>query len=408
VPAAQQEQEQEQSMRRALTFTAAGLVVVLLLGLVAGGWYYSDQLLPAPPPYEAVLEVAVLASDEAAGTIELAATDGDLVDLATVGLVTADGLVVLDGAVDPGPSSTVRRGELVDGTWPAAGELVGSAVDTFAGDPERTLGLPYTEVAVPSPDGPLPAWRVVPDDAAGDPADGPVDLPWVVLVHGRGGGLSEGNRALAVANRLGLPTFTISVRNDPDAPADPDGFGRYGDAEWEDLQAAIDHLRTEEQAQRFVLVGYSQGGSIVLGFLRRSPDAATVDAAVLVSPLVSLHATLVLQAQQRDIPDPVIPPLLWATRWITNLRAGLEFSQVEHLERIGELPDDLPLLVTHGDADTTVPVGPTRELAAALPEQVTYEEYAGSEHVREWNTDRERFEADLEALLRTHVPTPVG
>jgi uncharacterized protein len=229
-----------------------------------------------------------------------------------------------------------------------------------------------------------------------------------VLVHGRGGGLSEGNRSLAVANRLGLPTLIVSVRNDPDAPADPDGFGRYGDAEWEDLQAAIDHLQAEEDAERFVLVGYSQGGSIALGFLRRSPDADAVDAAVLISPLVSLHETLVLQAQQRDIPDPVIPPLLFATRWITTLRAGMDFSQVEHLRRVDELPPDLPLLVTHGDADTTVPIGPTRALAAALPEQVTYEEYAGSEHVREWNTDRERFEADLEAHLRVHVLEPTG
>jgi uncharacterized protein len=395
-------------MRRAIAVTAIGLVVVLLLGLVAGGWYYSDQLLPAPPPYEPVLEVEVLASDEPAGTVELATTEGDLVDLATVGLVTPDGLVVLDGPADRGPSSTVRRGELIDGTWPSAGELVGSAVDTFAGDPERSLGLPFTEVAVPSPDGPLPAWRVMPDDTAGDPADGPADLPWVVLVHGRGGGLSEGNRTLAVANRLGLPTLTISLRNDPNAPTDPDGFGRYGDAEWEDLQAAIDHLQAEEQAERFVLVGYSQGGSIVLGFLRRSPDAGAMDAAVLVSPLVSLHETLVLQAQQRDIPDPVIPPLLFATRWITTLRADLDFSQVDHLERVDELPTDVPLLVTHGDADTTVPIGPTRDLAAALPDQVTYEEYADAEHVREWNRDRERFEADLEALLRTHVLAPVG
>jgi uncharacterized protein len=397
-------------MRRAVTVTAVGLVVVLLLGLVAGGWYYSDQLLPAPPPYEPVLEVEVLASDEAAGELELATTEGDLVALDTVGLVAADGLLVLTGPAEQRPSSTVRRGELLDGTWPETGELVGASVDTFTGDPQRTLGLDFTEVAVPSPDGPLPAWRVVPDDAgdaAGD-ADAAGALPWVVLIHGRGGGLSEGNRALAVANRLGLPALTVSVRNDPDAPADPDGFGRYGDAEWEDLQAAIDHLQVEEQAERFVLIGYSQGASIALGFLRRSPDAASVDAAVLVSPLVSLHETLVLQAQQRGIPDPIIPPLLFATRWITTLRADLDFSQVEHVERIDELPDDLPLLVTHGDADTTVPVGPSRELAEALPDQVTYEEYAGSEHVREWNTDRERFEADLEALLRAQVLDPIG
>jgi uncharacterized protein len=388
-------------MRKVVAWLAVAAFVLVAAALVAGGWYYSDELLPAPLPPDPDYTVAIVEADEQAGTVTFAATEGDLVDLGTVGLRTADGLLLLEGPADVNGEATTRTASLVDGDWPEPDDLGEATVYAFAGDPATTLGLPFETVRIPSELGSLPAWRVVPNGAA---ADG----TWVVLVHGRGGSLDEGNRSLAIANELRLPTLSISVRNDPDAAADPDGVGRYGDTEWQDLQAAIDHLRAVEGAGRFVLVGYSQGASITLGFLRRSPDASLVDGAVLISPLVSLQATLELQARNRGIPDPIIPPLLWSTRLVSDLRAGLDFSQVEHLERASELPAGLPMLVTHGDADTTIPVQPSRDLAAALPDTLTYEEYDGVEHVREWNADRARFEADLNAFLEAVVRQPVG
>ena len=387
-------------MARIVAWLMIAVLGVVTIGLGAGGWYYSDQLLPAPIPGDPVYDVAVLASDEAAGTVELDLSDGDLVELGTVGLLTSNGTVVLEGPSERRGASTSRSGVLLEGDWPRPGDLAAASVDTFAGDPASTLGLTFDEVSVPSELGVLPAWRRVPNGSA-------TDQTWAILIHGRGSGLAESNRILTTIDDLGVPSLTISIRNDPDAAADPDGFGRYGDAEWEDLQAAIDHLRAVEGAQRFVLVGYSQGGSIALSFLRRSPDADQVTAAVLISPLVSLHETLVLQAEARNIPDPVIPPLLAATRWITTLRSGLDFDQVEHLERRDELPD-IPMLLTHGDADATIPIGPTRELADALPDRVTYEEYEDTDHVREWNADRERFEDDLRRFLDAVVLAPVG
>jgi uncharacterized protein len=387
-------------VRRVLVWLVAALLLLGLVAMGAGGWYYSDQLLPAPPPFEPELTVEVIDSDEASGSLTLATTGGDLVALETVGAVSADGTVILEGPADAQPGGTARTGRLIEGTWPETGTLVGPVVDTYYGDPATTLGLPFEDVDVPSDLGVLPAWRVEPNGAdAGT---------WVVVIHGRGGGLSEGNRLLPVLRELGLPSLSISVRNDPNAPVDPDGYGYYGDQEWDDLQAAIDHLVTTEGAQRIVLAGYSQGGSIALGFLRRSADAELVEAAVLISPLVSLNETLVLQAQARDIPDPVIPPLLLATRLITGLRSGLDFDEVNHLDQLDGLPDEVPMLVTHGSADETVPIGPTRELAEARPGQITYEEYPGAGHVREWNTDRERFEEDLRTFLTEHALTPAG
>lgn len=380
-------------MRRVLLWAVLPLVVIAIGGLGIGGWYYSDQLLPAPPPFEPVPEVTITAVDEDTGELTLATAGGDI-DLHTVGLVTHTGLLLANGGSEPGGNQTTRTATLLEGEWPAPGDVATTTVDTFHGDPATTLGLPFDTVSVASEIGALPAWRVVPHGAS-------TEETWAVIIHGRGGSPGEGNRLLPVFDDLALPSLSISVRNSPDAPADPDGFSYYGEREWLELEAAIEHLIEVEGARDVILVGYSQGGSVALSLLRRSAQSERVAAAVLISPLVSLQATLDLQARNRGIPEPVIPALLTSTRWISNWRAGLDFSQVEHADRADALPDDLPVLITHGDADTTVPVEPSRELAALLGDQATYVEYTGVDHVREWNSDPERFEEDLRELLET-------
>ncbi len=385
-------------MRRALLWLAALLAVVLAGAFVGGGWYYSDQLLPAPAPEHPERAHTVTAVDPEAGTITLTPGDEgeDDLELGTVGLLGEEGLVLADG--EPGfDDGAIRRSvELLDGAWPEVGARLGATVDTFDGDPASTLGLPFDVIDVPSELGVLPAWRRVPNGSASHGR-------WAVIVHGRGGSLTEGNRLLPTLEEVELPSLTISVRNDPDAPADEQGYGYYGTREWQEVEAAIDHLIEVEDAREIVLIGFSQGASASLSLLRRSDHADLVTAAVLISPLVSLDATLQLQARNRDIPEPLIRPLLTSTRWIATARSGLDFSEAEHVTRAGELPDDIPMLVTHGAADQTVPVEPTRELARVLAGQATYAEYPATDHVREWNTDRARFEEDLRTLLEAAV-----
>jgi predicted esterase len=385
-------------VRRALLWVAALLVFFLAGAFVAGGWYYSDELLPAPAPDDPALAHTVTSVDPEAGTLTLTPGESGEADLTlpTIGLLGEEVLLLADGEPRAHEGDITRAVELLDGTWPEPGAQLAATVDTFDGDPAGTLGLPFDVIDVPSQLGELPAWRRVPNGSASRGI-------WAVIVHGRGGGLTEGNRLLPTLEEVGLPSLTISVRNDPDAPADDRGYGYYGAREWREIDAAIDHLVEVEDARAIVLIGYSQGASASLSLLRRSERAELVSAAVLISPLVSLDATLELQARNRDIPEPLIGPLLTSTRWISTARSGLDFSQVEHVERAEELPDDIPILLTHGAADRTVPVEPTRELAAALADQATYTEYPATDHVREWNTDRERFEEDLRTLLEAVV-----
>jgi uncharacterized protein len=403
-------------MRKALGITAIVLVALLVIGLGAGGWYYTDQLLPAPVPGEPDYDAEVVASDEAAGTITIGVGEGDLVDLERLGFWTATGTLDLGEVTDTGPDSVTRTATLLDGDWPGPGERGTASVTTFRGDPEVALGLAFSEVEVDGPDGVLPAWLVpgaeASDDEAGDAeASGETDgdgseatgsdHTYAVMVHGRGATREELHRSLRTVNAVGLDALVITVRNDPEAPADPDGWGRFGDVEWEDLQAAVDHLVDERGADRLVLVGSSQGGSIVLSYLRRGTHTDLVDGVVLTSPIVSMHDTLVLQAQGRGVPDVAIPPLLWSTKLLATLRSGLRFDRLEHAAEDRVDAYHAPMLVIHGTADSTVPSEGSEQLADARPDLVQLERYDGVEHVREWNADPDRFEADLDAFLRS-------
>lgn len=384
-------------MRRVLTGTLIVVVLLVVAGLGAGGWYYTGELLPAPQPSDPPAEVEVVAVDEAAGTVTLAATDGDLRDLARVGFWTADSTLDLAEVLATDDDTVTRTATPLDGGWPQVGDLGGATATVWRGDPTEALDLDFEEVVIDGPIGDLPAWRVPGDDGGGGGNPEVADGTWAVLVHGRGASREEMHRTLRTVHAAGIDALVVSIRNDPDTAQDPDGWGRYGDAEWEDLQAAVDHLVTEEDARTLLPIGSSQGGSIVLSWLRRGDHVDRATGAVLVSPLVSMRGTLDLQARNRDIPDLVIPPLLWSTRLLANLRADMDFGQLEHVERAASY--DVPMLVTHGDADSTVPFDDTVGLAEARPDLVTFEVYDDVEHVREWNSDPDRFDADLAAFL---------
>lgn len=380
-------------------FVTVALVVVLLLvgaGLGVGGWYYTDELLPAPVGGEPEFDTAVVAVDEDAATVTLEATEGDLLDLATLGFWTADTTLELTDVVAVEEDAVTRTATVLDGGWPAAGDLGAATTVVYRGDPQRALGLGFDEIVVEGPIGPLPAWRI-PADPAGATDGEVVEDAWAVLVHGRGATREAMYRSLRTVHEAGLSALVVSVRNDAGAAQDPDGWGRYGEVEWEDLQAAVDHLVAEEGAQQLVPVGSSQGGSLVLSWLRRGTEVERATGVVLTSPLVSMRGTLDLQARNRGIPGAVLPPLLWSTRLLADLRAGMDFDKLEH----AELADayDVPMLVTHGTADSTVPADDSVSLAEARPDLVTLEVYDDVEHVREWNADRERTESDLRSFL---------
>ncbi len=265
----------------------------------------------------------------------------------------------------------------------------------WSGTPAGALGLDHDDVEVDTQLGPMPAWFVPP--APGVPARD----TWAVLVHGRGATREEGLRAVPVLHRLGFPVLVVSYRNDPGAPRGASGRYHLGDNEWEDVEAAVLHA-LERGADDGVLVGWSMGGAIVLQLLARSWTADRVRAVVLDGPVIDWRDVLAHQARLNRIPTAV-GRLSQAVlehrhaRRVIGVEEPLDFDRLDWVTRADELR--LPILLLHSDDDEYVPSGPSRRLAQARPDLVTYVPSRGARHTKEWNVDPEGWERSVARFL---------
>ena len=287
----------------------------------------------------------------------------------------------------------VAGGFVFGGGWYYAGQVLevpppdpGSEAYLF--DDPGEAGLPFTEVEVLGPLGTYPAWLVGPD--------APNDT-WVIGVHGRGATRGEGIRLATLTVPAGYPTLLISIRNDDVAPPSENGHGYFGSREWADLAAAVDHA-IAFGAEDVILAGFSQGASLSAFYMRQG-DPDVVRGMILDSPLLALHDTLVFAAEDRGIPGPLIPPLLWGTKVVLSIQAGFDSAAPEHLDHVEDWLVE-PTLVIHGTGDETVPVTTTDELVQRAPERlVTYLRVDGAGHVRGFNAARAAYEDAVTAFL---------
>ena len=343
-------------------------------------WHYSSVLMDPRPRARYPERVLACSADTVTlARSRLTAQPG------TWGLRWAHGLA------EVGPVLRTHRGRVCrewrGGPRPPTGPAV---IDAGPYDPDPgARGLAFTEVAVPTPVGPAPAWEVPAPVGCGR-AD------WVVAVHGRGGSRREALRVLPALHRLGLHQLVISYRNDGAAPPGPDGRYHLGDTEWEDLAAAVAYAR-EHGARRIVLAGWSMGAAVGGAFLDRSALAGLVAAVLWDAPLLDWRSTLRRQAANRYLP----PSLAGVAAGFTARRIGIDFDRFDLRRHPPAVRP--PTLIVHSDADTAVPVNDSRALAAAAPGlgwPVRYREVAGVEHTGSWNADPAAYEQLVTGFLR--------
>lgn len=362
-----------------------GLIILLVcLALIAAGAlggfgvYYSNQLLNVSRKPDAY-GLRVLAVRGATVTLP---RNADTERPGTYGLAWARGSAVL-GAVTARTATGITR-RVAAGTPPAVGTPARLVTGVWLGDPQASRGLEYSDVGYSSPLGRMPAWFLPGSKRT-----------WVVAVHGRGGTRAESLRILPTLARLGLPVLSITYRNDVGAPAETDRLYHLGDREWRDVEAAVQYA-VRRGAQRVVLYGWSMGGALIEAFLRRSPAAVRVPAVVLDAPVLDWRATLALQGQNRGL-----PLFLTATaQRIVSFRIGIRWSDFDLDDNPARVTR--PLLLFHGEADTTVPIGPARRLAAAAP-KVTFVPVRGAAHTQAWNVNPAGYERRVAAFLAPYA-----
>lgn len=379
--------------RRIAILTTLAVVVVLLLlsgAVLGGGWYYSGQLLDPANARPGYPDTSAGAAGDAGKPAVVLDQSEDTVLPGTWGLLW-DGGAARVGPVDGRPDGRVRR-PLIEGTAPAAGTKVRMSTNVWATDPKAAHGLDFSEVKIKTDLGDAPAWFVPGTSST-----------WVVAVHGRAGSRAEALRVLPQLHERGLPALVVTYRNDTDegAPSSPDGLYHLGGTEWHDVEAAVRYAQ-EHGAAHVLLYGWSMGGAIVGQLLAQSPLAGAVTGVVLDAPVTNWTKTLELQAANRDVPSAIVPVAELVSDWRADI--GFEkFDLVEHPPAVKP-----KTLIFHGNADGTVPVQGSRDLAAAaarLQWPIQYIEVPGADHTAAWNTDAAAYQRNLDDFLNGAIGT---
>lgn len=349
------------------------------------------------PPSRREEDVAIRSVDLEAGLIELDATaDSRLPGEYSFWFTRESGHARVGEIVASTDRSVVRRLIAVDSgdiTSARRGRLTGWFYLTPA-----DLGVPFEEVAVPTPLGDAPAWLI-------PPASGETGTRWAIHVHGRAVRRPETLRAVPIFREAGYTSLVVSYRNDGEAPRSGDFRYALGDREWLDVDAAM-RLAVDRGATELVLVGWSMGGATVLQALTRSELGEKVTGVILESPVVDWIAALDFQVRMRRLPVVVrsFVVLLFKHPWgrfFTGLAEPLDVDRLDFVTRAREL--DRPVLVLHSDDDGFVPSTASRALAVARPDIVTYEAFETARHTKLWNFDRERWEGAIRSWLAQRV-----
>ena len=366
---------------------AAAFLLISAVVLVAGAWYFSEllrtgALLPYRHGRRPGLEVVGLEGGRItlrvmpeAGRDRSWTTDG------VWGLEWEGGYAQVGRILHIDDRQVVRELIALDGT-PRVGERVQLDLYAYPDDPRRAFGLEFREVFFSSPLGEFPAWFI-----------GGEGTTWALFVYGRGQDRRDCLRTLRVFAQLRLPSLAITYRNDPAAPASPEGLQRYGVTEWQELEGAA-RWAVARGAESLVLIGHSMGGAVVMSFLDRSRLARRVRGVIVDSPMLDFSATVDFGARQRRVPRVFVVP----GKVLARLRFGIRWDDMDYVSRADQLT--VPLLLFHGEADRIVPVKTSDALARARPDIVRYVRVAGATHLRSWNMDPERYERAVKDFLR--------
>ncbi|MDP2622958.1 MAG: alpha/beta hydrolase [Actinomycetota bacterium] len=374
--------------KRARLWLSRGLAItvfVVAAGLFAATWYYSGEIereVFASRTLDTTPDVVLL--HVAAAQVSIP-TDSRTTKPGQWGLDFSEGYAKVGPVLAEAAGVVSRQLITIDGLV-AAGQR--AAWDRMAFPDPESRGIAYGEALIDGPLGPLPAWLT----------PGESDT-WVVFVHGAGADRREALRAIPTAQALGLPTLTITYRNDAGAPPSSSGRHGYGRNEWADLEAAVE-FAVGEGATHVVLVGYGTGGSIVSVFMRNSRLTEMVSGLVFDSPVLDAGQLVDGLAAGDKVPGFIVD---WS-RAMASFRFGVEWSALDHIDAASEIA--VPVLLFHGTDDAEAPITSSREYIAALGELATMITVPGADHGESWNLDPEAYQSALSEFLQAAATAP--
>jgi fermentation-respiration switch protein FrsA (DUF1100 family) len=155
--------------------------------------------------------------------------------------------------------------------------------------------------------------------------------------------------------------------------------------EVDDLRAAVAFARGREPRARIGVVGFSMGAAVSILAAAEEPDIAAVvaDSSFTTGRDVVAHG---VRSALR------LPPeiLVLAADEVVNRRHGYRFSHARPIDAVGRIAPR-PVLIIHGEGDTTVPVEHAHRLYAAAGEPCEVWVVPGVEHCGAYFLNRPEY-----------------
>lgn len=208
------------------------------------------------------------------------------------------------------------------------------------------VGLAFDDVSFAAEDGvDLHGWFV--------PGETDVTLVWF---HGNAGNISHRLENLRLMHdRLGVGVFIFDYRGYGQSEGSPSERGTYRDAD-----AAIQYVRERVgEAGRLVLFGRSLGCAVAVEMATRHE----ADALILESPFTSIPA----MARRSN---PILSRLMLGQTMVKS-----RYDSISKMPSVG-----MPLMVLHGDRDSTVPMDMAEELFEAHQGPKRFYVIEGADH----------------------------
>ena len=305
--------------------------------------------------------------------------------LDNIGLVGRTGSLALSGpyTIEDGIITRQilsRNGFLEKGAW------VRTSLFVHEENPKANLDLNYHDVSFESELGTLTGWHI-PEDTN----------HWIIGIHGHRSYRTETMRFVPTFQKCGLNVLLSDYRNDENAPIDKGGYHMFGLTEWPDLESAVNFCKANG-AEKIFLMGHSMGGAILMKYLLESPTASIISGAILESPALDLNKIIEMKAAEIALlPRGAEYPV----KKLVSRMVGLRWEDLNYLKRTEEL--STPMLLIHSQADETVPVSLSDQLATQRPDIVTYLRLENALHAAAWNTDKEVVESSIGTFISQNI-----
>ena len=305
--------------------------------------------------------------------------------LDNIGLVGRTGSLALSGpyTIEDGIITRQilsRNGFLEKGAW------VRTSLFVHEENPKANLDLNYHDVSFESELGTLTGWHI-PEDTN----------HWIIGIHGHRSYRTETMRFVPTFQKCGLNVLLSDYRNDENAPIDKGGYHMFGLTEWPDLESAVNFCKANG-AEKIFLMGHSMGGAILMKYLLESPTASIISGAILESPALDLNKIIEMKAAE----IPLLPRgAEYPVKKLVSRMVGLRWEDLNYLKRTEEL--STPMLLIHSQADETVPVSLSDQLATQRPDIVTYLRLENALHAAAWNTDKAVVESSISTFISQNI-----